>query len=296
MVEHPCSQGLSAACFKAYPKWARQVLAYKLLHILVPKQLSKKLPIGLGAGIFTVPDGWEGWLEWCMNQGMEPGDALPPGWEHGIPPPKILPPGYADEIVNPETGVEAPIFVKPFEPGPIGGSQTTHPTEFDVGNLLASLNTHALSLQLGYGYVYYDCALAIEANLNARIHAVDAMVGKVSNPIDSVNLQIWSADGSYAPTSLVTNGTSNDVLGSTLPNYDTFQDYVRFYFYGKPTLVGGNKYAIVAHRTGDNGLSLYYRIGTSMTGTQYTYARLLDNSWFATVQRKMVYRIWGKSL
>lgn len=296
MPEHPCANGLSSSCFKAYPKWARQVLAYKLLHIILPKQLTRRLPIGLGHGFFQLPSGWQGWLEWCIAQGLEPGDALPPGWNPNNPPPEIFPPGYDSGITNPNTGPEAPIFVRPFEPGPVRGQGFQAHPPFDVGDLLATLNTHALSLQLGYGFVYYDRALAIETSLHAEIHAIDAMVGRVNSPIDSVNLQIWTADGSYQPSAIVAGGTSEDVLGSSLPVYDTFQDYVRFLFYDKPILLSANKYAVVAHRTGDNGTSLYYRVGTSMTGTQYTYARLLDSSWWPTVQRKMIYKLWGKAL
>lgn len=360
MVDHPCAEGLSAACFKAYPKWARQALAYKLLHIILPKQLTRKLPVTSRPLPFFWNPEWEGWfifdfdpdappweLDWSdwtpgdplppgltinpnvvFPPGWTPGDPLPPGvivppgtffpsnWKPWDPlppgvtidPPAVLPPGWTpppapppayhpgpgELPISPGHGAIPPIFIPPFGPGPIGGPHTTPPVEFDVGDLLATLNTHALSLQLGYGFVYFDRGLAIETSLNAKIHAIDAMVGRVSNPVNSVNLQIWTADASYKPVSLVSNGTSENILGSTLPVYDTFQDYVRFYFYGKPILVGGNKYAIVAHRTGDNSTAMYYRVGTAFDGTKYTYARLLDTSWWATVQRKMIYKIWGK--
>lgn len=318
MVDHPCKDGLTAACFKAYPKWARQALAYKLLHILLPKQLTRRLPTMPFPPNFSWPDAWNGWLvfdlppgtplDQVFPQGWKPGDELPPGvtikpgetippeWTPAQIPPEFYVPGYIPIEVPEETGALPPLYVGPFSPGPIGGPHTSPPAEFIVGDLLAELNTHALSLQLGYAFVYFDRALAIETDLNAEIHAIDAMVGKVSNPIDSINLQIWNANGSYQPTSLLTDGTSEDIVGSTLPIYDTFQDYVRFYFYDKPKLLLANKYAIVAHRTGDNSTSLYYRVGTSFTGAQYTYARLVGTTWLATSQRKMIYKIWGKSL
>ncbi|MDP2946154.1 MAG: hypothetical protein Q8N61_01715 [bacterium] len=43
-ADSPCAEGLTAACFKAYPEWARKVLAYKLLMLMLPAEVSEKLP------------------------------------------------------------------------------------------------------------------------------------------------------------------------------------------------------------------------------------------------------------
>jgi len=127
MPEHPCAEGLSSACFKAYPAWARQALAYKLLHILLPKQLTKRLPGGLDRALigpeatippgvvippgmaippnYTFPDRWVPWLyfnfltgepPWTLfPDGWKPGDPLPPGVTY--PPGFVLPPGWTPE-------------------------------------------------------------------------------------------------------------------------------------------------------------------------------------------------------
>lgn len=127
MPEHPCAEGLSSACFKAYPAWARQAVAYKLLHAILPKQLTKNLPKGLGLALigpgaiipsgvvlppgmaippdFTFPDRWVPWLyfnfltgelPWTLfPEGWKPGDPLPPGVTYA--PGFVLPPGWTPE-------------------------------------------------------------------------------------------------------------------------------------------------------------------------------------------------------
>jgi len=71
---HPCIDGLTEECFRAYPEWAKQAFAYKLLNVLIPAEISKRLPKGLFPGI------------------IGPGAILPPGW---IPPPGVIvPPNY----------------------------------------------------------------------------------------------------------------------------------------------------------------------------------------------------------
>ena len=121
MPEHPCAEGLSSACFKAYPAWARQALAYKLLHAILPKQLTKNLPKGLGRALigpgaiipsgvvfppgmaippnFTFPDRWIPWLYFNFLTGELPWTLFPEGWKPGDP----LPPGvtYAPGFVLP---------------------------------------------------------------------------------------------------------------------------------------------------------------------------------------------------
>ncbi len=101
MVEHPCAGGLTPACFRVYPKWARQALAYKILHILLPKQVTKKLP-----GILSAP---------LVAPGVEipPGVVLPPGTV--VPPAVVIPPGY-----NPGDPAPPGVIIPPgavFPPG-----------------------------------------------------------------------------------------------------------------------------------------------------------------------------------
>ena len=111
MVEHPCAGGLSGACFAAYPAWARQALAYKLVHIILPKQLTKNLPKGLnlpfvGPGAIVPPgvvfppgmvippgfswkDSWTAWLNLIFSGKELPWSLFPKDWKPGDP----LPPG-----------------------------------------------------------------------------------------------------------------------------------------------------------------------------------------------------------
>ncbi len=112
MPGNPCQEGLSAACFAAEPRYAKQALAYRLIHMFLPRQISKRLPAGLrhafiGPGVqiagaeslppgLIVPPGtewdtaWNPWLNfvaatsdqwdaWIMA-GWTPGDPLPAGF------------------------------------------------------------------------------------------------------------------------------------------------------------------------------------------------------------------------
>ena len=147
MPEHPCAEGLTSACFAAYPVWARQAFAYKLLHILLPKQLTKMLPRGLNLpmippGVVWTPGG-------VLPPGtiVPPGTVFPPGWSPGdpappgvvIPPGTVFPPGWspgdpappgvqlppAVSPVPPGSGALPPLYVQPWEPGPIKTSPRT---------------------------------------------------------------------------------------------------------------------------------------------------------------------------
>ena len=296
MPKHPCAEGLSSACFKAYPKWARQVLAYKLLHILVPKQISKNLPTAFGNGIFLPPDDWDQWLNWLITQGFEPGDALPPGWEHGIPPPNVFPPGYSDGIVKPETGPEAPIFIPPFEPGPIGGSYSSAPLPFDIGELLVEQGSNLRALNVGDSMTFFDLGMAIETAMHAQIHAIDIKVGRYNIPLDSVGLEIWTADSSYKPVLIVGSGSSNTKKGSSLLEYSTDLDYARFLFTGTPELSVTNKYAIVIGRTGDVWTDRYYQVGEYQFGSRNYHYQLENGTWYIRGTSRLNCRIWGIAL
>ena len=122
MTEHPCSRGLTAACFAAHPAWARQAFAYKLLHIMLPKQLSKMLPRGLNLAL--VPPGVEIPPGIVLPPGtiVPPGVTFPPGWTPGDPaPPGVQLPPAVSPVPPPVegSGVAPPLYVAPFTPGPI---------------------------------------------------------------------------------------------------------------------------------------------------------------------------------
>lgn len=90
----PCLKALDAECFKARPAWAKRAFAYRLVHMLTPKALTRRLPR-------------------ILRQAL-----LMPGaqWNVGDP----YPPGTIDPGMIGGFGVGSqPIRVPPWEPGPI---------------------------------------------------------------------------------------------------------------------------------------------------------------------------------
>lgn len=115
---NPCSRGLTVACFKAYPKWARKAFAYRLFCMFSPSQITRRLQKYLVDAIFAPgvipPPGYF----------PDPGGVFPPGSEvPGIPAPGVpLPPGF-EPIAPPIGPVPDPVFppispVPPWTPGP----------------------------------------------------------------------------------------------------------------------------------------------------------------------------------
>lgn len=115
--KHPCEAGLTPACIEAYPEWAKQALAYRLLHVLIPAEITRRLPklfwralIGPGAVVppdvvfppgtvippgFVFPPGWKWWMGLPPGVVVDPGTYFPPGWVPGDPDPPgvIIDPG-----------------------------------------------------------------------------------------------------------------------------------------------------------------------------------------------------------
>jgi hypothetical protein len=123
MPSHPCENGLTVACFKAYPEWARKALAYKLLHLILPKQISRGLPR------MTMPPGyvwrgnWNTWLAWIYAGYDFPWEYFPDDWRIGdvlppgvvIPPEIEIPPGWPPPPPPPEPPPPEPPW-PPIEP------------------------------------------------------------------------------------------------------------------------------------------------------------------------------------
>lgn len=134
--EHPCANGLTPECFEAYPEWAKLAFAYKLLNVLIPANISRRLPKGLFPGIigpgavlppgwipppgvivppnYTVPPSWIPFTYFILDPGLTWEEAFPPGWTAGDPlpdgvslePGSTLPPGWTPE--NPPPNWFAP--------------------------------------------------------------------------------------------------------------------------------------------------------------------------------------------
>jgi hypothetical protein len=81
--ENPCSGGLTPACFETFPEWAKRALFLRLLYLLLPSEITSKLP-----GILRLPF-------------FFPGPFFPPDWKQGDPPPEgaFIPP---DTIFPPD--------------------------------------------------------------------------------------------------------------------------------------------------------------------------------------------------
>ena len=123
ILKHPCELGLTPECFQKYPVWARQALAYKFLHILLPKQLTKNLPKNLNKPLVapgvSIPPG----VELPPGTVISPDVSFPPGWTPGdtppegviIPPGTVFPPGWTPGDTPPEGVIIPPGTV--FPPG-----------------------------------------------------------------------------------------------------------------------------------------------------------------------------------
>ena len=136
--DHPCRNGLTGACFAAYPEWARNAFAYRLLYTLYPGAITKLLPrelfrlrIGPDA---QIPPGWIppdgmiippgfivdptdlGYLQLKTREGLSITDLFPPGWTTEDPLPDgveidssgIFPPGWTPQDPAPEGVVISP--------------------------------------------------------------------------------------------------------------------------------------------------------------------------------------------
>lgn len=128
----PCSSGLDADCFKAQPVWAKQALAARLMHLLTPKQLSRRLqrvlrPALIAPGVALAPG-----LELPPGVVVTPDATFPPGWTPGDPlPPGVIQDPAAIADVTPGT-ITPPQYTTPWEPGPINqpGKQPAPSVEY----------------------------------------------------------------------------------------------------------------------------------------------------------------------
>ena len=114
----PCSQDLGLDCFEEYPKWAKQAFAYRLLMLITPKQLTKRLHRRLFR--FILPPGIDlaPGVELPPGAIVPPGGTIPPGWSTGDPlPPGTIPPGHLPPGTD-QTGTTPPLYVPPWGPGP----------------------------------------------------------------------------------------------------------------------------------------------------------------------------------
>jgi len=117
----PCLRRIDANCFRANPVWAKQALAYRIVHLLTPKPLTKRLPKGLRTALLApgvdVPAG----VEIPPGTVVSPGAEIPAGWTPADPlPPGAIPPATYPPGVDPsETGPTPPTYTEVWSPGPV---------------------------------------------------------------------------------------------------------------------------------------------------------------------------------
>lgn len=239
MPKHPCEDGLSKACFAACPAWARQALAYKLLHLLLPKQLTARLPKTLRR---TFP-------------------RLPPGWPEGDPPPYYLDLEHFPVSEPPESGAAPPLFIPPWEPGPIHGPGPIIPHPISGPGLLFEQADPTTYFDVGQVVDWRKYATMIYASLSAQVASIWLKVGKVGTPTDNVYLQIWTLNPAIKPIALITGGTSSQVPASELPLFSIDQDYIEFEFPDLPVLDENTIYCIAIMRTTTPVWLKGYRVG-----------------------------------
>jgi len=271
MVEHPCEKGLTRACFTAYPKWARQALAYKLIHILLPKPLTMRLPKNLNQPL--IPPG----IVWT------PGDPLPPGT---IKPPTTSP-------APPETGGAPPLYTPPFTPGPPKGPGGIITPPSVVGSLLKSVTGVISGLPWGGSSSWSKYANIFGVAFNANLAAVDLKIGTVGSPTDNVVLEIWNGVAEYGPTTLIVGGTSTPRAATSLPIFSVNQSWVRFIFPEKPLLTYGSTYCIAFSRTGSADALNYFQVGLCVVGTWPVYYKGSEVQWHVFYDGRIAYRLYG---
>lgn len=121
--DHPCAQGLTLECFRAYPQWAKKMFAYRLLLTLCPHEITKRLPQLKGLFPLLVPPDWPASDPWVPGYSIDPAAVFPPGWTPGDPlpdgvtldPGTVFPPGWTAGDPLPEGVSISAKFV--FPPG-----------------------------------------------------------------------------------------------------------------------------------------------------------------------------------
>jgi len=138
--EHPCADGLTPECFEAYPEWAKQAFALKLMNVLIPANISRRLPKGLfpvviGPGVILPP----GYIP-PPGTVIPPDYVFPPDWSPGDPLPPSFGPGLPPGVTTPPGGAIPPLYVGIGEPGPVHPPSPLVPAEPITITITSSTN------------------------------------------------------------------------------------------------------------------------------------------------------------
>ena len=106
-----CKEGLTQKCFAECPEWAKKAFWYRMLHLLIPAGITRRLPKGLGEALIApgveIPPG----VIFPPGTTISPGTVVPPGWSPADP----VPPG-----ITIEPGASFPPGWSPTDPVPPG--------------------------------------------------------------------------------------------------------------------------------------------------------------------------------
>lgn len=113
----PCVKALDRECFRAHPEFARRALAYRLLHLLIPPDLAKRLPKRLSDPLIApgveVPLG----AEFPPGTVIVPGCDFPAGWDPKDEPPECTKSAPLPTLAMQIAGANPNVFLSPGEPG-----------------------------------------------------------------------------------------------------------------------------------------------------------------------------------
>lgn len=128
----PCARALDADCYKAHPAWARRAFAYRLIHLLAPAEITRRLPkllrLALIAPDVVIPPG----VDIPDGTVINPGTDVPPDWTAPDPTPPgiIIPPGTEfPSDWTPEDGPPPGVPAFPWAKFPPGWSPGTGPID-----------------------------------------------------------------------------------------------------------------------------------------------------------------------
>ena len=102
-------------------------------------------------------------------------------------------------------------------------------------------------------------ATAITPRSNVTIGTIYAVLAKVGNPSDNIQITIQSDSAGSPSGSTITNGTSNPIAGSSLSS--STATYSAFTFSTPFSLTAGTKYWVVFERTSTTSSTNYYLVG-----------------------------------